>query len=731
MAVLEKIRSRSVLLFTIIIVALLAFILGDFFNSGKSFFGPGDTVAKANGAKVSLQEYRTLYDQYSSQAKDQGVNNDLLEEQVIQTLLAQSLLDKECERLGISVTDATLSQVMLSPQTSNFVMGVFASKTGFDPQAFMQVGLVNTTAILDAVNNPAKYKLDAEMAARFKSAWAETETDIERQLKTQSYAQLLGGLFTASEIDAKALYNERNTTFSYSYVTKDYITVPDDKVKLNDEDYKAVYDQQMGRFRLNEDARYIHAIVVPIVPSAADIEAVNTEIRTLVAELSADTTGNPAAIVRAHKNFEYNSAKATKRDLLQVQDEAIRQLAYTIDSLAVGEVAQLPTLGNNYYTYKLISKSKGLDSITYTAYPVEKPDSLQATMARLTTANIDSLTRLVSPNLVDYTQSIATAPDEDKFARFLETAPLNTLVAFNDTINGAPTCAIVDVKKRASLVDVFELGIAAYRLMPSVETEKTLAQNLRNYVGKNGNAEAFVKNAGKASYAATPLLVSASNPLGDFAPNSMTVLKWAMNADKGAVSKVYTLNYPSGGNYGGGSYLLAVCVDDIFDEDYIPVTSAYVKENLKPIVLRNKKAQYVMDQFKGKKTLAEAAKAFGTDVKTTTGSFGMNNNSPELLAAIAAAKPNTLVGPVKGASSVYYIQVNGNPQTAGRPYDYTENSQYFLQNNLAMQRATLSQLYRNPMVNSTTIVSIPNINLLMGDSRLTNNILEFTNGDEQ
>lgn len=36
MAVLEKIRSKSVLLFTIIIVALLAFILGDFFNSGRS-----------------------------------------------------------------------------------------------------------------------------------------------------------------------------------------------------------------------------------------------------------------------------------------------------------------------------------------------------------------------------------------------------------------------------------------------------------------------------------------------------------------------------------------------------------------------------------------------------------------------------------------------------------------------------------------------------------------------
>ncbi|MDE6157292.1 MAG: SurA N-terminal domain-containing protein, partial [Muribaculaceae bacterium] len=39
MATLEKIRNKSVLLFVIIIVALLAFILGDFLTSGRTYFG--------------------------------------------------------------------------------------------------------------------------------------------------------------------------------------------------------------------------------------------------------------------------------------------------------------------------------------------------------------------------------------------------------------------------------------------------------------------------------------------------------------------------------------------------------------------------------------------------------------------------------------------------------------------------------------------------------------------
>ena len=56
MATLEKIRSKSVILFVIIIVALLAFILGDFLTSGRTYFGTGDKMIEANGAQVKLND---------------------------------------------------------------------------------------------------------------------------------------------------------------------------------------------------------------------------------------------------------------------------------------------------------------------------------------------------------------------------------------------------------------------------------------------------------------------------------------------------------------------------------------------------------------------------------------------------------------------------------------------------------------------------------------------------
>lgn len=54
MATLEKIRKRSVLLLVIIGAALVAFIIGDFLNSGRNIFGDGTTVAKVDGEKNRL-----------------------------------------------------------------------------------------------------------------------------------------------------------------------------------------------------------------------------------------------------------------------------------------------------------------------------------------------------------------------------------------------------------------------------------------------------------------------------------------------------------------------------------------------------------------------------------------------------------------------------------------------------------------------------------------------------
>ena len=153
MATLEKIRSKSVLLFVIIIVALLAFILGDFLTSGRTYFGSGTAVAEAKGKKIDY----TLYQQQMERAQEQSrnynnnVDNDELAQNIIQGLIGQELLKQEYEDLGIRVSDNEISEAMTGfmphPAAQQFIYTI-SQNLGFDR--------IDGKAVLAAIKHPAK-----------------------------------------------------------------------------------------------------------------------------------------------------------------------------------------------------------------------------------------------------------------------------------------------------------------------------------------------------------------------------------------------------------------------------------------------------------------------------------------------------------------------------------------------------------------------------------------------
>ena len=66
MATLEKIRSKAGLLVLVVGLALFAFIIGDFLNSGSTYFRQSqERIAEIDGEVVKIQDYqpaRGIYD---------------------------------------------------------------------------------------------------------------------------------------------------------------------------------------------------------------------------------------------------------------------------------------------------------------------------------------------------------------------------------------------------------------------------------------------------------------------------------------------------------------------------------------------------------------------------------------------------------------------------------------------------------------------------------------------
>ena len=64
MATLEKIRSKAGLLVIVVGLALFAFIIGDFLNSGTAYWRHSqEKIAVIEGIPVNIQEYQKKVDE--------------------------------------------------------------------------------------------------------------------------------------------------------------------------------------------------------------------------------------------------------------------------------------------------------------------------------------------------------------------------------------------------------------------------------------------------------------------------------------------------------------------------------------------------------------------------------------------------------------------------------------------------------------------------------------------
>lgn len=258
-------------------------------------------------------------------------------------------------------------------------------------------------------------------------------------------------------------------------------------------------------------------------------------------------------------------------------------------------------------------------------------------------------------------------------------APINEFISFDDSImtpngNYEQRHMAVKVISRRAPVPVYDVAIVQYDTEASQETINKLNSDLRKYVSDNATAEAFKKNAAAAGYNLQSTIVGASTANISGLEDSRAMVKWALDNKKENVSPVYQDKKQS--------YIAALAIDDIFEE-YIPATFPDVKESIRVKLLNNKKAQKLMDEYKGKANdLAGYASLLGTevtkmDVVFASPMFGhLGYNEAALQGQVAAAKKGELVGPVQGNTRIVVFTVDG-VDTEGRNATFEERSAEF------------------------------------------------------
>ncbi|MDE6277458.1 MAG: SurA N-terminal domain-containing protein [Muribaculaceae bacterium] len=665
MATLEKIRNKSVLLFVIIIVALLAFILGDFLTSGRTYFGDPTTVAKAGGQKVEYQEYQDRLSRLSEQSRGRNYDADAASQQVINDILLEKLFQQECRDLGIVVTDKEISEAMT---------GENLHPAAYQTIAYLsqQLGLPAASGadVYQAMNAPAKYGLPTEAGAQIKQIWADTEKQVEEQLLGAKFYRLLGGLFGYNELDAKALYNDNAATRHITYATKDVSSVADDQIEFGDADIQAYWNAHKNEYKLNEELRNVDYIYVAIEPSQADRLAAQQAVEAAIAGLN-EKPGTEA--VQTDSRFSINRATTAASG---INDRRLK--SFVTDSVA-GTAAVINQTNTAYTIAKVLGTKQGIDSLNVTMLSAENPAILDSLAAALNAGTrFDQIVDNTTIGGQDSLWASLEAPGLDaKLKAALTDAAIGHAFVYTDTVNGQPASAIYRVNRRHAPVTFYEVATIEYGIDPSNETLEKLTQDLRTYVSNNSSAADFTENASAAGYSVQTAQVGASSSRLGMAPDSRKFVKWAMEAKKGQVSPMLQDDKQS--------YLLAMAVTDIYDDGYLPATSPAIATQLRQQAMNSKKGDKLLADYAGKASdVAGYAKAMG--VETAEGN--VNFNSPVLLnmgvresalqGAIAAAEKGKTVGPVKGNHGVLVFVVN-DVNTDNRPYNAEEYGQRFNQ----------------------------------------------------
>ena len=113
MAVLQKIRQRSLLLILVIGFCLLAFIIGDIFNSG-GFNSTSKDVGSIDGKDIAFEDFRVKVS--NVEKSGQGITSTEAANRVWEQEVSVALLTSEFEKLGLRVGEKHLLEVLKSDQ---------------------------------------------------------------------------------------------------------------------------------------------------------------------------------------------------------------------------------------------------------------------------------------------------------------------------------------------------------------------------------------------------------------------------------------------------------------------------------------------------------------------------------------------------------------------------------------------------------------------------------------
>lgn len=665
MAALGKIRSKGVILISILGFALFAFIAEELFRSCESSRNESrQQVGEVLGDKVNVQDFQKLVDEYTNvikmtQGRDNLTDDDLnqVKDVVWNTFVQTEIISKEASKLGLQVTDQELQNILNAGTNPMLLQTPFVNQ---------QTGRFDANLLKKFL---AEYKqaqtTNPQMAEQYQGIynfWTFIEKSLRQQVLAQKYQSLLAGCLISNPVSAKMAYTDENQESNIQLASFAYSSINDNKVKISDADLKAKYEELKPRFKQYEETRSIKYVDYQVLPSASDRAALNKTVAGYVQSLK--ETADPVEIVRN------SGSLVTYLGIPQTKAAFPTDIAARLDFMAVGSTSAPVEnkLDNTINVVKLISKVQLPDSVQFRAIQVggATPADAAKTADSIFTAlksgaEFEAIAKKYGQtgekNWITSNQyQNATSMDADtkSYIESLNTLPVNEIKNLKLTQGNL----ILQITDRKAMTDKYVAAVIKKPIEFSKNTYSAAFNKFSQFVSESQTLDAMQKNASKYGYKVQERMdIRNSEHYVAGIHGTREALKWIFETDENKVSQLYEC--------GDNDHLLVLVMTKINKKGYRSLDDENVKNYVKQEVLRDKKAEMLMAKVKGVNSIS-AAKAKGAQVSAVNQvtfaapvfvqSTGMSE--PALSGAVAAtAKGKFSSAAVKGNGGVYLFQV--------------------------------------------------------------------------